>query len=91
MDFSRLKDDWTRRGFSCDLWVDPAGQVWKNYVHETDELIVLAEGLMEIEFGGKVIRPEIGEEVLIPAGRSHTVRNTGDTASRWYYGYKNNR
>ena len=25
-------------GFSCDLWVDPPGQVWEDYRHATDEL-----------------------------------------------------
>ena len=35
--------------------------------------------------------PAIGEEILIPARTSHTVRNTGNTTARWLYGYKSSR
>ncbi len=34
------------------------------------------------------LRPAIGEEILVPAHTSHTVRNTGSTTARWLYGYK---
>ena len=33
---------WRSRGFSCDLWVDPPGQVWADYLHEVDELVMVA-------------------------------------------------
>ncbi len=79
---------WRQRGFTCDLWVDPPGQVWADFVHDTDELVMPVEGGIEMEFGGRVLRPAIGEEVLIPARTSHTVRNTGGVTARWLYGYK---
>ena len=41
-----------------------------------------------LEIGGRICRPRIGEEALIPAGVRHTVRNVGNRVSRWYYGYK---
>ena len=37
---------------------------------------------------GGCVRPAVGEEVLIPAGVLHTVRNIGGTAAQWLYGYK---
>ncbi|HHB12881.1 MAG TPA: cupin domain-containing protein [Chromatiales bacterium] len=79
---------WRERGFSCDVWVDPPGQVWRDFVHATDELVMPVEGRIELEFGGRVYRPGVGEEVFIPAGAVHTVRNVGGTTARWLYGYR---
>lgn len=88
MDQAKVKRDWAQRGFSCDIWTDPPGQVWSDFVHGTDELVMLFEGEMELSFEGKTLRPKIGEEILIPAGASHTVRNIGKTTNRWFYGYR---
>lgn len=88
MQASDPKEEWARRGFSCDIWTDVPGQVWRDFVHATDELVMPLEGEIELEIGGRRCRPRIGEEVLIPAGVRHTVRNVGDCVSRWYYGYK---
>lgn len=83
-----IRQSWRQRGFSCDLWIDPPGQVWRNFVHPTDELVMPVEGSIELEFSGRVVRPAIGEEVLIPAGAVHTVRNVGPGEARWLYGYR---
>jgi len=79
--------EWAARGFSCDIWIDPPGQVWADFVHDTDELVMPIEGDVEFEIDSKVFRPAPGEEFLIPAGATHTVR-TGVTGSRWFYGYR---
>ncbi|WP_447972811.1 cupin domain-containing protein [Nitrospira sp. Kam-Ns4a] len=84
----QIQRDWNARGFSCGLWVDPPGQVWKDYVHEADELLLVLEGELEVEFLGRTIRPKPGEEVLIPARVRHSVRNVGRTTARWLYGYR---
>ncbi len=78
---------WRERGFSCGLWVDPPGQVWEDYVHPVDELVVLVDGEVEFEVEGRVHRPRVGEELRIPARARHTVRNVGHGESRWLYGY----
>ena len=44
-------------------------------------------GQVEFEINGVTLRPKVGEELLIPAGARHTVRNVGRTESRWLYGY----
>ena len=49
---------------------------------------MLAEGEIEIEIEGKSQRPQIGEEVFIPANALHTVRNVGSIGNVWYYGYR---
>jgi quercetin dioxygenase-like cupin family protein len=86
-DHATLAAAWSARGFTCDVWTDPPGQVWSGFVHATDELVMPLEGEIELEFGGRTLRPQPGEEVFIPAGTPHTVRNVGGTVSRWYYGY----
>jgi hypothetical protein len=87
MNRAAVEADWRARGFSCDPWTDPPGQVWEDFVHATDELVMLVDGAIELEFLGKTIRPRAGEEILIPARASHTVRNVGGTTARWLYGY----
>ena len=88
MDKARMERDLHARGFSYGLWTDPPGQVWRNYVHNVDEVFIVVEGEMELEIQGRAFRPAIGEEVLIPAGVVHTVRNMGPTTARWIYGYR---
>ena len=77
MNHDLLKQNWNSRGYSFGIFKDPPGQVWADFVHKTDELVVLAEGEIEIEIEGKSQRPQIGEEVFIPAHALHTVRNMG--------------
>lgn len=47
-----VADVWARDGFSCDLWVDPPGQEWIDFVHSTDERVVVKEGRLEFEVQG---------------------------------------
>ena len=67
--------------------VDIAEQVWADFVHATDESVMLIEGEIELRFAGQVLRPAVGEEVLIPATTPHTVVNVVTTRNRWLYGY----
>lgn len=88
VDQQLIAERWRERGFSCGLWVDPPGQVWADYVHEVDELVMVVQGRVEFEIDGVFHLPEIGEELLISARALHTVRNLGGTESRWLYGYE---
>jgi uncharacterized cupin superfamily protein len=87
-DLDRIPDAWRARGFSCDIWTDPPGQVWADFVHAVDELVMPIEGEVQLEMQGRTQCPAIGDEVFIPAGVAHTVRNPGRSRSRWYYGYR---
>ena len=77
MNSNLIKENWRSRGYSFGVFQDPPKQVWANFVHKTDELVVVAEGEIEIEIEGEVHQPRIGEKVFIPANASHTVRNIG--------------
>ncbi len=83
-----VEQDWRTRGFSCSLWVDSPGQRWEDFTHSADELFMVLDGDVELELAGRVLRPPVGEEFLIPAGTKHSVRNLGGTVSRWLYGYR---
>ena len=90
MNPDQIKKDWNSRGYSFGVFRDPPGQVWADFVHRTDELVVHAEGEIEVEIEGKAERPQIGKEVFIPVNAAvHTVRNVGQTNNIWYYGYRN--
>ena len=86
MNPEQIKKNWNSRGYSFGVFKDPPGQVWADFVHKTDELVVLVQGEIEIE--GKSQQPTIGKEIFIPAKAKHTVRNVGKTINAWYYGYK---
>ena len=59
MNLEQIKKDWNLRGYSFGIFKDPPGQVWADFVDKTDELVVLAEGEIEIE--GKSHQPPIGK------------------------------
>jgi mannose-6-phosphate isomerase-like protein (cupin superfamily) len=88
VDLDTMRRDWRTRGFSCEVWTDPPGQIWEDYVHEVDELVMVLDGDVEFEIAGRIHHPAVGEELLIPAKARHSVRNRGATTSRWLYGYK---
>lgn len=83
-----IAQDWSARGFSCELWVDPPGQRWEDFTHASDEVVTVLEGQMEFEVEGEIAHPAAGEELLIPAGAVHSARNIGTTTARWLFGYK---
>ncbi len=79
---------WALDGFSCSLWVDPPGQQWLDFVHQTDERVAVKEGSVEFEVEGAraVLGP--GDAVFIPAGSRHSVWNRGSSTACWFHGYR---
>jgi len=88
MDQRLVRNDWARRGFSCGLWTDPPGQCWEDFVHGTDEIVTVVDGVVEFEIAGEIHHPQPGEELFIPAQAVHSVRNIGSTTAHWLYGYR---
>ena len=77
MNPDQIKKDWDSRGYSFGIFIDQPGQVWPDFVYKTDELVLLAEGKIEIEIEDQPQQPPIDEEVFITANAMHTVRNVG--------------
>ena len=89
MDAKKIRQQWESRGFSFGIFRDPPGRVWQDFSHSTEELVILAEGQIEIQVAGVTHRPVIGEEIFfILAQAIHTVRNFGTVSNVWYYGYR---
>jgi mannose-6-phosphate isomerase-like protein (cupin superfamily) len=84
--------DWGRRGYTCGRIADPPDAEWRDFEHETNELIVVLNGRLEIEIAvdGGVQRLDAmaGDEVFVPSGAKHTVRNVHTGITRWLYGYQ---
>ena len=85
---SDVEKDWHARGYTCGLWIDHAGRTWRDDQHDTDQLFMALSGELELEMEGSQLRPDIGEEVRIPARVAHTIRNVGGRTARWLYGQK---
>jgi quercetin dioxygenase-like cupin family protein len=87
LDRAAVAADWAARGYSCGLFVDPPGREWNGFVHATNELVTVSEGRLEIEIDGTRLTAGPGDEVFIPKGAVHSVRNLHDGTTRWLYGY----
>ena len=48
---------------------------------------MVIEGTLEFEVSGRIHRPQPGEELFIPRGAAHSVRNIGSTRATWLFGY----
>ncbi len=86
-DQAAVARDWKARGFSCQLWVDPPGQAWNDFVHGTRELVTVVEERLEFSVGGQTLVLEPGDELLIPRDARHSVKNIHPRTSRWLFGY----
>ena len=79
--------DWGARGYSCELFVDPPGREWKEFVHAANELVVVLDGTLKMTIGGEECIAQPGDEIFIPKGVCHSVRNVADRMTQWLYGY----
>ena len=57
MNAESIKRDWRSRGYNFGTFQDPPNRVWADFVHKTDELVVLAEGEIEMRIPATMIRP----------------------------------
>ncbi|MFZ1745970.1 MAG: cupin domain-containing protein [Nitrospirales bacterium] len=78
---------WSHRGYSCDLFVDPPGREWNDFVHSTNELVTVVEGKLRMTIEGEEIIAEPGDEVIIPKEACHSVKNIHHATTKWLYGY----
>jgi len=87
LDRDQVAHDWVRRGYSCDLFTDPPGREWNNFIHATNELVAVMEGTLKITIGGEEILAEPGDEIFIPKDVLHSVKNVSASTTHWLYGY----
>ena len=87
IDKAAVAKDWLARGYSCGTFVDPPGRCWEDFVHGCNELVTVVEGRLEMEVAGQTMIAGPGDEIFIPEGARHSVRNVHDGQSVWLYGY----
>lgn len=87
LDRDQVAHNWKQRGYSCDLFTDPPGREWNDFIHTTNELVTVVAGKLRLTIGGKEIIAEPGDEVFIPRGAIHSVRNVASSTTHWLYGY----
>ena len=75
VDRDEVSRNWAARGYSCVLFIDPPDQEWNNFVHDCNELVTVAEGRLEMTVGDQIDILEGGDEVFIPKGAVHSVKN----------------
>lgn len=78
---------WLARGYSCDIWIEPPNQE-REHDTQQDKVMMLVSGMIEIHFADRSVRPEIGEEIKIPAGTHYTLSIRGRTTACWLYGQR---
>lgn len=87
VDHGEVSRDWAERGYSCDVFIDPPGQSWRNFVHDTNELVTVMEGRLDVTLHELRYQLEPGDELFIPRGAVHSVFNVYQGETRWLYGY----
>lgn len=87
LDRDQVSHDWSQRGYSCDVFVDPPGREWNNFVHATNELVIVVVGKLRLTIGDEEIVAEPGDEVFTPKGMLHSVKNITSSSTEWLYGY----
>lgn len=87
VDRDTVARDWAARGYSCGVFVDPPGRAWRDFVHDTNELVTVVDGRLELTVAGATVIAEPGDEVFIPRRAVHTVRNISSGTTRWLFGY----
>jgi quercetin dioxygenase-like cupin family protein len=87
VDRDAVAAEWRARGYSCDLFVDPPGREWNDFVHSVNELVTVADGRLHMSVGDEGFVAEPGDEVFIPKGARHSLKNIDAGTTRWLYGY----
>lgn len=84
---AEIMRSWRDRGYSCDVFTDPPGREWNDFVHGTNELITVVVGKLRVTIAGVETIAEPGDELFIPKGAYHSVKNIHSSTTKWFYGY----
>ncbi|MGC4098808.1 MAG: cupin domain-containing protein [Nitrospira sp.] len=87
LDRDQVARDWGRRGYSCEVFTDPPGREWSDFVHATNELVTVMSGKLRLTIAGEEIIADPGDEVFIPKELLHSVKNVSTSTTYWLYGY----
>jgi mannose-6-phosphate isomerase-like protein (cupin superfamily) len=74
-------------GFSFNVGTCDAGDVWIDHGHNVEEIVMLASGAIYVRIGDRSVDVSVGDEIVIPTGVDHEIRNVGSTPARILFGY----
>ena len=83
----QVEEEWRQKGFTFGVFQDSAGQEWNDFVHDTDEFVVVARGELEIIVGDESATCSAGDLVWIPKNVRHSLKTISQGGSTWLYGY----
>lgn len=87
IDHKAIEQEWRAKGFSFGVFRDSPGQEWNDFVHRTDEYVVIAKGRITVSVGQEVANCEESDLVWIPKETPHSLKTTSSEGSVWLYGY----
>jgi quercetin dioxygenase-like cupin family protein len=87
VDRAEVARDWQKRGYSCAPFTDPPGREWNDFRHATNELVTVVDGELRLSIGDDTLVCRPGDEVFIPKGAVHSVKNVARRTTRWLFGY----
>jgi mannose-6-phosphate isomerase-like protein (cupin superfamily) len=87
VDVAAVEADWAGRGYDCHHFRDPPGRTWSDFVHDTNEVVTVVSGRLWLSIGGEAVTAGPGDEVFIPRGAVHTVKNVDSGETHWLFGY----
>jgi mannose-6-phosphate isomerase-like protein (cupin superfamily) len=74
-------------GYSFDIFIDPSDRVRNDFLYTTNELVTVMDGKLKLTIGGEEIIAEPGDEVFIPQGVRHSVKNLSSATAHRLYGH----
>ena len=87
IDTRSVQSKWSDEGFSFGEFNDPPGQEWNDFVHGTDEYVLVSEGMLQIDVGSERFVAESGDLIRIPRNVNHSLKTVSPDGSVWLYGY----
>jgi hypothetical protein len=86
VDESAVTRDWIARGYACRASDDDPGQPWRTLPADSDALVTVVAGRLEVSLASDTYALEAGDELFIPRGAERRVRTPPGHAARWLYG-----
>jgi mannose-6-phosphate isomerase-like protein (cupin superfamily) len=84
---AQVEADWNVRGYSCDWMMDSTGREWRDCTHRSNALLAVVDGELEIIVSGQKFTLGPGDELGLPKGSLHHLRNASGGTTRWLYGF----
>lgn len=84
-----VEQKWKSWGFTFGVFRDPPGQEWNNFVHDTDEFVLVSRGTLVVDVGEEQQKVQAGDLVQIPRNVKHSLKTISRDGSEWLYGYGN--